>query len=278
MRDVLGWRCKFGVLGPSTNTIVQPDFEMMRPPGVTNHYSRIFTPNAQAVSNDTFMAGTQLIGDNTLDAVRSVMTCSPDYLVMGMSAVTFYGGAAGADAFRAKVAHASGVGVSIGSHSCTAALKAYGGVKRIAFLSPYYPVANAEVTRYFTESGFEVVRDLCLECKTWTAIAEVPTGRAAREADLAQRRRPRRRCHRAGRHQPEHGPARRRRRALARQTGHCHQHRDLLARAAPEQDHGQDRRAGAIAGRVLIFIRSLRRRAAAPRSEYSVRALWPFSG
>jgi maleate isomerase len=173
MRDVLGWRCKFGVLGPSTNTIVQPDFEMMRPPGVTNHYSRIFTPNAQAVSNDTFMAGTQLIGDNTLDAVRSVMTCSPDYLVMGMSAVTFYGGATGADAFRAKVAHASGVGVSIGSHSCTAALKAYGGVKRLAFLSPYYPVANAEVKRYFTESGFEVVRDLCLECKTWTAIAEV---------------------------------------------------------------------------------------------------------
>lgn len=41
MTDVLGWRRKFGVLGPSTNTIVQPDFEMMRPPGVTNHYSRI---------------------------------------------------------------------------------------------------------------------------------------------------------------------------------------------------------------------------------------------
>ncbi len=52
MRDVLGWRRKFGVIGPSTNTIVQPDFEMMRPPGVTNHYSRIFTPNAKAVSNE----------------------------------------------------------------------------------------------------------------------------------------------------------------------------------------------------------------------------------
>jgi maleate isomerase len=174
MTDVLGWRRKFGVLGPSTNTIVQPDFEMMRPPGVTNHYSRIFTPNAQAVSNDTFMAGTQLIGDNTLDAVRSVMTCSPDYLVMGMSAVTFYGGARGADEFRGKVEREAGVGASIGSHACTAALKAYGGVKRIAFLSPYYPVANAQVARYFADSGFEVVRDLCLECKSWTAIAEVP--------------------------------------------------------------------------------------------------------
>jgi maleate isomerase len=173
MRDVLGWRRKFGVLGPSTNTIVQPDFEMMRPVGVTNHYSRIFTPNAQAVSNETFMAGTAVIGRNVLDAVRSVMTCSPDYLVMGMSAITFYGGATGADEFQRSIERESGVGASIGSHSCTAALKAYGGVKRLAFLSPYYPVANNEVRKYFTDSGFQVVRDIYLACPSWTAIAEV---------------------------------------------------------------------------------------------------------
>jgi maleate isomerase len=173
MPDVLGWRKKFGVIGPSTNTIVQPDFEMMRPPGVTNHYSRIFTPNAQAVSNDSFKAGIELIGNNVLDAVRSAMTCAPDYLVMGMSSVTFIGGAKGADEFQRKVERESGVGITIGSHSCTAALKAYGGIRRIAFLSPYYPVANAEVARYFTESGFDVVRDLCLQCKSWTGIAEV---------------------------------------------------------------------------------------------------------
>src|SRR3954469_13330862 len=173
MRDVLGWRRKFGVLGPSTNTIVQPDFEMMRPVAVTNHYSRIFTPNAQAVSNETFTAGTELIGRNVLEAVRSVMTSSPDYLVMGMFAVTFYGGAAGADEFQAKVERESGVGISIGSHSCTAALKAYGDCKRIAFLTPYYPVANDQVRQYFGDSGFTVVRDICLKCPSWTGIAEV---------------------------------------------------------------------------------------------------------
>lgn len=173
MRDVLGWRKKFGVMGPSTNTVVQPDFDMMRPAGVTNHYSRIYTPNAKAVSNESFMAGATVIADNTLDAVRSVMTCSPDYLVMGMSAVTFFGGAAGADAFQDKIAREAGVGVSIGSHSCTAALKAYGGMKRIAFLTPYFPAANAQVRTYFTESGFTVVRDICLQCRSWTGIAEV---------------------------------------------------------------------------------------------------------
>ena len=119
------------------------------------------------------MAGTQVIGQNTLDAVRSVMTCSPDYLVMGMSAVTFYGGVKGADEFQAKVEKEAGISVSIGSHSCTAALKAHGGIRRISILSPYYPVANEQVARYFSDSGFQVARDICLQCKSWTAIAEV---------------------------------------------------------------------------------------------------------
>ncbi len=171
-KDVLGWRKKFGVMGPSTNTVVQPDFDDMRPAGVTNHYSRIFTPNAQAVSNDTFMSGARLIGSNTIDAVKSVLTASPDYLVMGMSAVTFFDGVAGADRFQASVEKESGLGVSIGSHACTAALKAY-GAKRVSFFSPYFPAANAEVRRYFTESGFQVLRDAALQCPSWLAIAEV---------------------------------------------------------------------------------------------------------
>lgn len=175
--DAQGFRRLFGVIGPSTNTIVQPDYDAMRPYGVTNHYSRIFTPNAKAVSNETFMAATQTIAGNVSDAVRSVMTCEPDYLVMGMSAITFYGGARGADEFQKKIEQESGVGISIGSHSCTAALKAYGGIRRISFLSPYYPAANAEVRRYFSDMGFETVRDEPLRAPSWTGIAQIPESR-----------------------------------------------------------------------------------------------------
>jgi len=175
--DAQGYRRLFGVLGPSTNTIVQPDFDDMRPHGVTNHYSRIYTPNSRAVSDETFMAATQKISQGVIDAVRSVMTCEPDYLVMGMSAITFYGGAAGADAFQSMVEKESGVSISIGSHSCTAALKAYGGIRRIAFLSPYYPVANAEVRGYFKDMGYETVRDVPMRASSWTGIAPIPTSR-----------------------------------------------------------------------------------------------------
>jgi maleate isomerase len=120
------------------------------------------------------MAGANLIGRNTMDAVKSVLTSSPDSLVMGMSAVTFFGGMKGADAFQTSLEEASGLKVSTGSHACTAALRAYGGVRRIAFMSPYFPAANAEVRRYFEDGGFAVVRDRCLQCPSWTAIATIP--------------------------------------------------------------------------------------------------------
>jgi len=172
-KDILGYRRLFGVLGPSTNTTVQPDFDGMRPPGVTNHYSRIYTPNAKAISDETFLAATMTISSNVLDAVRSVMTCEPHYLVMGMSAITFYGGAKGADEFQNKVENEAGVKVSVGSHACAAALAAYGGIKRIAFLSPYYPVANEQVRNYFSDMGYQTVRDVPLRTPSWTGIAEI---------------------------------------------------------------------------------------------------------
>jgi len=175
MNDILGWRGLFGVLGPSTNTVVQPEFDDMRPDGVTNHYSRILTPDAEAVSNESFLNATLVIANNVLDAVDSVMTCSPSYLVMGMSAITFYGGAKGADDFQRQVENRSNLSVSIGSRATSEALKQFGGVKKIGFLSPYFPAANEQVRRYFEEVGFDVVTDVCLECPSWTQIAQVPT-------------------------------------------------------------------------------------------------------
>jgi maleate isomerase len=172
MTDVRGWRRKFGVLGPSTNTIVQPDFDDLRPAGVTNHYSRIVVQDANAVSNESFYAGTMEISDNTVDAVRGVLTCKPDYLVMGMSAVTFYGGAEGGQRWKENIEEVAGLKLSIGSESLANALQAH-GAKRIAFVSPYFPVANTSVREYLSDYGIETRRDVCLQCPTWTAIAEV---------------------------------------------------------------------------------------------------------
>ena len=90
MADHLGYRQKFGVLGPSTNTIVQPDFDDLRPVGVTNHYSRIAIPNDPVNDDASFLRLVDNINLATLDAVDILRSCEMDYLVMGMSAATFW--------------------------------------------------------------------------------------------------------------------------------------------------------------------------------------------
>ena len=139
--DHLGYRKKFGVLGPSTNTIVQPDFDDLRVRGVTNHYSRIIIPNNPVGDNEGFL---RLVGDinkATLDAVDVLKTCEMDYMVMGMSAATFWDGRKGAEKYLAMMTDRAGVGVSCGSFAMEAALNVY-KVRRIAFMSPYFQVAN----------------------------------------------------------------------------------------------------------------------------------------
>jgi len=230
--DVLGWRKVFGVIGPSTNTVVQPDMEAMRPAGVTNQYRDIYVENPSALSDSDFVAGTDRIGAGVLDALRTAVTCAPDYLVLGMSAITFMGGRAGCDAFMRQVEDATGLRASAGSRSVVAALQAFGNVRRVAFLSPYYPSANAQVRGYLEEHDFEVVRDIPAmhQLARYRAAA-----RGAARADAARARWRRRRRDRPGRHQPVDGAAGRLGRGVAGQAGDRDQHGDLLARAARQR-------------------------------------------
>jgi len=170
MTDHLGYRKKLGALGPSTNTIVQPDFDDLRPVGVTNHYSRIAIPNNPVNDDAGFLRLVESINASTLEAVDVLRSCEMDYMVMGMSAATFWNGREGASAYLAQMTERAQVGVSCGSFATEAALHVY-KAKRIAFLSPYFEVANAQVRRFYQDCGFTVVRDLCLQRPSPVQIA-----------------------------------------------------------------------------------------------------------
>jgi maleate isomerase len=168
--DHLGYRIKFGVVGPSTNTIVQPDLEGMRPVGVTNHYSRIGVPEMAVNSNEDFLRLVAIIQDNTLAAIDLLRSCEMQYMVMGMSATTFWNGRKGAEDYLRIMRERAGVDVSCGSFATEAALNRY-QARRIAFFSPYFEVANAQVRRFFGDCGFTVVRDVALERPSPVQIA-----------------------------------------------------------------------------------------------------------
>ncbi len=171
MTDSLGFRMKFGVIAPSTNTSVQPEFDAMRPVGVTNHFSRIQIPDNPVRSDEDFSKLMDDIRASLMDSVDSVMTCSPDYLVMGMSAETFWDGLEGSVELEKRVEARAGVKVAMGSDACQAALRKFGDIKRIAVITPYMPVGDAQVHRFFTDCGFEVAAIKGLKCPSPMLIA-----------------------------------------------------------------------------------------------------------
>ncbi len=172
MADALAWRKKFGVIVPSTNTIVEPDFYRMTVPGVTAHTSRIWIRDQDLSNNDAFEALLEQIRVEIEYAVQRVMTAEPDYMVMGMSAETFWGGVQGNREFIRNIKAWSGLDVATGAEACERALNLF-GAKKIGVVTPYQQIGDDNVIKFFNEIGFEVVRIKGLKCPTAVSIAHV---------------------------------------------------------------------------------------------------------
>jgi maleate isomerase len=172
MTDSLATRGKFGVLAPSTNTSVQPEFDAMRPWGITHHHSRLIIPNSRVTDDASFLVMMDGIRRAMFPALEAVLTCDPDYVVLGMSSETFWDGLEGSKKLKKKLEKVAKRGVAMGSDACRAALKAYGrGIKRLGIVTPYMPAGDRQVVRFFTDCGYEIVNLLGLKCRSPVAIA-----------------------------------------------------------------------------------------------------------
>ena len=184
MTDALGYRLKLAVIAPSTNTSVQPEMDDMRPVGVTNHFGRIFIPDNPIHSDADFERLLDNIRASMETTIEQVITCDPDRLVMGMSSETFWDGVEGAKRLEARMSEvAGGRPVTMGSDAVNDALACYGDIRRIAVVTPYMPVADRQVQRYFEDCGFDVVALEGLKCTSPVQIAHV-SERQLRDAML----------------------------------------------------------------------------------------------
>ena len=144
----------------------------MRPWGVTNHHSRLVIPDTRVTDDRSFMTMMDSIRGALFPALESALTCDPDYVVLGMSSETVWDGLQGSSALKRKLVRAARRGVAMGSDACRAALRAYGrGIRRLGVITPYMPIGDRQVRRFFNECGFEVVNLLGLKCRSPVLIA-----------------------------------------------------------------------------------------------------------
>jgi maleate isomerase len=108
----------------------------------------------------------------TLDeAIDGVTTADVNHVIIGISAESFWDGIDGAQAVKERLEARAGCEVTLGSAAARAALEAV-GAKRIAVLTPYWPVADERVDTYFSQCGFEVKRVIGLKANSPVNIAE----------------------------------------------------------------------------------------------------------
>jgi len=182
MVDVFGWRMKFGIVTPSTNTVLQPQMDALRPPGVTNHISRMHISNAGLHSAEDFARMLSEVNSALESAVDIVMTCEPGHLILGISGESVWGGGMSAvEGIRSRIKERIGaIGLTLPADALAAALRAYGIKKSIALITPYHPSAHDNVAALFEDLGYALVRATHMAQAKPTEIAQTP------EKDLRQ--------------------------------------------------------------------------------------------
>jgi len=171
----IGPRGRIAVIIPSTNIGVEYDCQQFVTPGVTWHFARFWVENIDLSTDDAFMAFIEAIRHTIPLSIRDVLTAEPDYIMMGMSAETFWGGLAGNDEFQARLREQIGddIGLSTGANAVVDALDKF-DAKNVAVLTPYQSIGDEQVYRFFTESGYNVVNLVGMKCDTANTIAHTP--------------------------------------------------------------------------------------------------------
>jgi maleate isomerase len=179
MENYIGHRAKIGVIIPSTNTAVEYDLQRLVAAGlrgVTWHPARFFVEHTDLSSDDNFIHFLELIRQTIPNSVRDVLTCNPTHIMMGMSAETFWGGIGGNAEFIERIQDQIGdMGLTTGANAVIEALERLGDVRKISVLTPYQPIGDENVVKFFSESGYDIGEVHGLRCENTTdAIAGTP--------------------------------------------------------------------------------------------------------
>jgi maleate isomerase len=165
MPDRFGPRGVVAVLIPVQNSNMQPEYEMMRPEGISNQMYRF-----NITSPDT-------VGEAVLDVVPHTLKCWPDMIVGGNSlemrdwSVEKQAWYTGEFAERAE-----GKPFVLATDAVIAALRTV-GAKRVGMMSPLSVENSKSAVDYYTAMGFDIAAATALLLDHPVNAVNVPMGR-----------------------------------------------------------------------------------------------------
>ncbi len=145
---------KIGVLVPFTNTNLEPDFELMRPPNTTIHFQRMGGYDVDEIPGSDQMAGLGA-SDISYD-LRMISGVRPDVVLYGCTSATLTHGPSFDSDLSDKIKAGSGAVSLTAAGSLIAGLKALGATS-IGFSSPYLGEINEQAMAFLKSNGIDTV-------------------------------------------------------------------------------------------------------------------------
>jgi maleate isomerase len=168
---------KIGLIVPSSNTVMEPDFYRSLPDGITLHTARMFLEDVTAETE------ARMLDEFTLPAARDLATVRPDVVVFGCTSAGALRGNTYEEELIREVGRVSGApAVSVNKSVRETLRKA--NASRLVVVTPYLDELNVRIRASLEGDGFEVLHIEGLGIRENTAIAQVPQGKIVA---LAQR-------------------------------------------------------------------------------------------
>lgn len=146
-----GWRARIGLILPSTNTTMEPDFYRMALPGVSTHSARVMNERAGTLEVLTRME------EQTESAAALLATAAVDVLVWGCTSGSFIHGPAFNRQTIEKLERRTGIPAITTAQAMVEALRVL-GCRRISVVTPYVEKTNHLLREFLRAHAIEILR------------------------------------------------------------------------------------------------------------------------
>ena len=173
-----GWRARIGLLIPSNNTVIEPEFYRLLPDGVSAHGTRMLF---EGINDDATVA----MEAQAERGIKELVGAKVDVVMYACMGTTFAKERGWGEEFRKRAEQLSGLTCSTASLAMLGALRRL-GVRRIAVGTPYPAFIDERVRPFFEDNGFSVISLCGLGIGDMHEVVRQPPGvayRLGREVD-----------------------------------------------------------------------------------------------
>lgn len=145
-----GWRAKLGLIVPSTNSTMEPDFCTLAPAGVTVHTARLKTQ--REATFDTLRKMEELV----IPAAVSLADCEVNSICYGCTSGSFVEGPTFAQRIEANIKKETGIEAATTATAMVESMMEL-NLKKVAVVSPYIEKTNERLISFVAYYGIQVV-------------------------------------------------------------------------------------------------------------------------